>query len=219
MSLIHDTGCDIGISCQGWQRGHRWQVRRRARRLLRGDAGLPDGGSSVGGGALGLNGSTNGSSLDCNAGRTGEINPERPVSLNWLSMSDRTFSIFSASVCPFSRAWLLVIRRSLYDLARSWSRAICAGDLRLYPMFCALIRPTWDTVWRGENLILTTTAPDFSSYMFHELRVSLCNKVSKSIRRLPCASIVGKNPNQDLDPLKNGKMQRANGRVFRQELP
>ena len=54
-----------------------------------GDAGLPDGGSSVSGGALGLNGSTNGSSLDCNAGRTGEINPERPVSLNWLSMNER----------------------------------------------------------------------------------------------------------------------------------
>ena len=40
------------------------------------------GGSSVSGGALGLNGSTNGSSLHCNAGSTGEINPERPVSLN-----------------------------------------------------------------------------------------------------------------------------------------
>ena len=108
-------------------------------------------------------------------------------------------------VCPFSRAWLLVIRRSLYDLARSWTRAICAGDLHLYPMFCRLVRPTWDTVWQGENLIRTTMAPDFSSYMFHELRVSLSNKVSKGIRRLPCASIVGKNPNQDLDPFKKRK--------------
>ena len=29
-------GCDIGISCQGWQRGHKWHVRRGTRRLLRG---------------------------------------------------------------------------------------------------------------------------------------------------------------------------------------
>ena len=32
-------GCNIGISRQGWQRGHRWQVRRGARRLLSGRRG------------------------------------------------------------------------------------------------------------------------------------------------------------------------------------
>ena len=131
-----------------------------------GDAGFPDSCSSIGSGALGLNGSTRGSSLDFVAGMAGDTNPERPVSLKWLSVSHRSFSTSWRLASSFPRAWLLVILLSLKVFARSLSRDNCAGDLRLYPMFRPLfasVEPTLDTLWRGENLTLTTTAPDFSS--------------------------------------------------------
>ena len=100
-----------------------------------GDAGFPDSCSSIGSGALGLNGSTRGSSLDFVAGMTGDTDPERLVSLKRLSVSHRSFSTSGTPASSFPRAWLLVILRSLKVLACSLSRANCGGDLRLYPMF------------------------------------------------------------------------------------
>ena len=136
------------------------------------------------------------------------------MSLRWLSSTEASslhygFSVSGTSMCSFSRAWLLVIRRAFYVRTRSRSRTICAGDFRLYPMFIALVGPTSDVIWRGENRILTTTAPDFSSYIFQEFRVSLSNKVSNSIRRLPWASIVGKIQTGTLIRFRKRKKQRS----------
>ena len=76
----------------------------------------------------------------------------------WIAMPTRLgISIPKSlchSTCLFARTWLLLIHHSLSDLARSWLRAICAGNLRLYPMFCILVGPKWYTVWRWQNPIV-----------------------------------------------------------------
>ena len=156
----------IDSPCQGWLRKRRWQVGGGAhglesrRRWLPGHL-LLDRQLCTGAERLHKR-----FKLDFVAGMTGGTNPERPVSLKWLSVSHRSLSTSGRLASSFLRAWLLVILLSLKVLARSLSRANCAGDLRFYPMFRPLfasVEPTLDTLWRGENLTLTTTAPDFSS--------------------------------------------------------
>ena len=72
------------------------------------------------------------------SGRTGDIDPEWHTSLSWLSFPDRSSSISPTPVCPFSWAWPLVIRLSMYDLARVWSWFIRSSSL----VICACIQCT-----------------------------------------------------------------------------
>ena len=111
-------------------------------------------------------------------------------------------------MCSFSRAWLLVIHRSLYVRTRSRSRTICAGDFRFYPMFIALVVPTSDVIWRGESnshhngtRFLLIYIPGIQSFFIQ--------KVSNSIRRLPWASIVGKIQTRTLICFRKRKKQRS----------
>ena len=103
MSSVSDPSGDGTSTARAragcWDGGGRSREGHMGSRV--GDAGFPDGCSSIGRGALGLNGSTRGSSLDFVAGITGDTNPERHMSLKRLFVSHRSFSTSGTPASSF----------------------------------------------------------------------------------------------------------------------